>query len=175
MNSLAASAKNSVNGTDEQLYLAFALADQDYAVPITQVQEIREWSKATPLPNTPPHIKGVLNLRGTIVPIIDMRLRFALAEKPRDAFTVIVVVNIGNRLAGLVVDTVSDVLRVTGEERCALSEFEGQASRPFIQGLAQVDGRMLIMLDVERLINPEDLVAGNPGSAPPGGAVQSGG
>jgi purine-binding chemotaxis protein CheW len=142
----------------ESLYLTFALAGQDYGVPITQVQEIRKWSKLTPLPNSPPHVKGVLNLRGTIVPVVDMRLRFSLEEKARDAFTVIVVVNVGNRLAGLVVDTVSDVLQVSANERCTLAEFEGQANRAFIEGLAQVDGRLLILLDVERLLNPEDLV-----------------
>jgi purine-binding chemotaxis protein CheW len=148
--------------TGEALYLAFTLAGQDYAVPIQQVQEIREASKVTPLPNSPRHIKGVLNLRGTIVPIVDMRLRFQLDDKGQDAFTVVVVVNVGGRLAGLVVDTVSDVLRVGPEERCAMSEFEGQGSRPFIEGLAQINGRLLILLDVQRLLNPEDLVAGGP-------------
>jgi len=141
----------------ESLYLTFALAGQDYAVAITQVREIREWSHATPLPNSPRHIRGVLNLRGTIVPVIDMRLRFQLEERPYDAFTVVVVVNVGGRLAGLVVDTVNDVLRLGAESRCTLSEFEGQANRPFIEGLAQVDGRLLILLDVEKLLNPGDL------------------
>ncbi len=144
----------------EPLYLAFALAGQDYAVPITKVQEIREWSRVTPLPNSPRHVRGVLSLRGTIVPIIDMRLRFLLEEKAYDAFTVIVVVNVGGRLAGLVVDTVSDVLRVGSDERCTMSEFEGKANRPFIDGLAQVDGQLLILLDVEKLLNPEDLTPG---------------
>lgn len=144
----------------DSLYLAFALAGQDYAVPITQVQEIREWTRVTPLPHSPRHVKGVLNLRGTIVPIVDMRLRFELEEKAHDTFTVIVVVNVGKRLAGLVVDAVSDVLQVGANERCTMSEFEGQASRPFVEGLAQVDGRMLILLDVERLLKPEDLATG---------------
>lgn len=144
----------------EPLYLAFSLAAQDYAVAINKVQEIREWSRVTPLPNSPRHIKGVLNLRGTIVPVIDMRLRFQLEEKPYDSFTVVVVVNVGGRLAGLVVDTVSDVLRVGAAERCSMSEFEGQGNRPFIEGLAQVDGQLLILLDVERLLNPEDLATG---------------
>ena len=146
--------------TNEALYLAFTLGGQDYAVPIQQVQEIRESNKVTPIPNSPRYIKGVLNLRGTIVPIVDMRLRFQLEEKANDAFTVVVVVNVGGRLAGLVVDTVSDVLRVGAAERCAMSEFEGQAGRPFIEGLAQINGHLLILLDVERLLNPEELNAG---------------
>ena len=149
-----------VSDATASLYLAFSLAAQDYAVPITKVQEIREWTRVTLLPNSPRHVKGVLNMRGTIVPIIDMRLRFLLEEKSYDAFTVIVVVNVADRLAGLVVDTVSDVLRISSEERCAMSEFEGQANRPFIEGLAQVDGRLLILLDVERLLKPEDLATG---------------
>lgn len=149
------------SSTGEALYLAFTLEGQDYAVPIQQVQEIRESSKVTPLPNSPRHIKGVLNLRGTIVPIVDLRLRFQLDEKSQDAFSVVVVVNVGGRLAGLVVDTVSDVLRVGSGERCAMSEFEGQAGRPFIEGLAQINGRLLILLDVERLLNPEDLATGS--------------
>ena len=146
--------------TNEALYLSFALAAQAYAVPILQVQEIREWTKVTPLPNSPRHVKGVLNLRGTIVPIVDMRLRFQLEERPYDSFTVIVVVNVGGRLAGLVVDTVSDVLRIGANERCTMVEFEGQANRAFIEGLAQVDGRLLVLLDVERLLKPEDLATG---------------
>jgi purine-binding chemotaxis protein CheW len=150
----------SSTNANESLYLSFALAAQDYAVPITQVQEIREWTRATPLPNSPRHVKGVLNLRGTIVPIVDMRLRFQLEEKAYDAFTVIVVVNVGGRLAGLVVDAVSDVLRVGPNERCAMAEFEGQASRAFIEGLAQIDGRLLVLLDVEKLLKPEDLATG---------------
>ena len=145
---------------NEALYLSFALAAQAYAVPIMQVQEIREWTKVTPLPNSPRHVKGVLNLRGTIVPIVDMRLRFQLEEKAYDSFTVIVVVNVGGRLAGLVVDTVSDVLRIGANERCAMAEFEGQANRAFIEGLAQVDGRLLVLLDVEKLLKPEDLATG---------------
>ena len=142
---------------NEALYLSFALAAQAYAVPIMQVQEIREWTKVTPLPNSPRHVRGVLNLRGTIVPIVDMRLRFQLEEKAYDSFTVIVVVNVGGRLAGLVVDTVSDVLRIGANERCAMAEFEGQSNRAFIEGLAQVDGRLLVLLDVEKLLKPEDL------------------
>jgi purine-binding chemotaxis protein CheW len=158
MHSMAEIAPMSTN--EAQLFLAFSLAGQDYAVPITQVQEIREWSKVTPLPNSPAHVKGVLNMRGTIVPIVDMRLRFQLVEKKQDALTVIVVVNVGGRLAGLVVDSVSDVITIGSSELCSMSEIEGQANRPFIAGLAQVNGQLLILLDVEKLLNPEDLTTG---------------
>jgi purine-binding chemotaxis protein CheW len=146
--------------TVEPLYLTFSLAGQDYAVPITKVQEIREWTRVTPLPNSPRYVRGVLSLRGTIVPIIDMRLRFQLEEKPYDSFTVIVVVNVGGRLAGLVVDTVSDVVRIGSEERCTMSDFEGKTNRAFIEELAQISGNLLIVLNVDRLLNAEDLATG---------------
>ncbi|MFL6714509.1 MAG: chemotaxis protein CheW, partial [Sulfurifustis sp.] len=137
--------------------LTFRLDGLDYGLAITQVQEIRGWTRVTPLPNSPRYIKGVLNLRGTIVPIIDLRLRFNLTEGTYDASTVIVVVNVGGRLAGLVVDAVSDVINLSAEQRRNPPEFEGHANRQFIQGLTQVDDKLLILLDVNKLVNPETL------------------
>jgi len=137
--------------------LTFSLDSQEYGVPIIKVQEIKGWSKVTPLPNSPQYVRGVLNLRGTIVPIIDLRLRFNLVETTYDAFTVIIVLNIGARYAGIVVDSVSDVVSLTPEQRCVPPDFEGQANRQFIEGLAQVDGKLLILLDVERLVTPDTL------------------
>ncbi|MFL6621591.1 MAG: chemotaxis protein CheW [Sulfurifustaceae bacterium] len=142
---------------DVEQYLTFRLDGLDYGLAITQVQEIRGWTRVTPLPNSPRYIKGVLNLRGTIVPIIDLRLRFNLTEGTYDASTVIVVVNVGGRLAGLVVDAVSDVINLSAEQRRNPPEFEGHANRQFIQGLTQVDDKLLILLDVNKLVNPETL------------------
>ena len=142
---------------EAEQYLAFRLDGLDYGIPIMQVQEIRGWTKVTPLPNSPRYIKGVLNLRGTIVPIIDLRLRFNLDETPYDACTVIVVVNVGGRLAGLVVDAVSDVISLTPEQRRNPPEFEGQVNRQFVQGLTQVDDKLLVLIDVDKLINPDTL------------------
>lgn len=138
-------------------YLTFRLDGLDYGIPIHQVQEIRGWTKVTPLPNSPRYIRGVLNLRGTIVPIIDLRLRFNLEEVEYDAITVIVVVNVGDRLAGIVVDSVSDVISLDPEQRRNAPEFEGQANRQFVQGLTQVDDKLLVLLDVDKLINHEAL------------------
>jgi len=143
----------------EALFLAFRLADQDYGIAIAKVQEIREWSKVTPLPNSPPYIKGMLNLRGAIVPIIDLRLRFGLPAMEYDALTVIIVVNVGGRMAGIVADTVSDVVSAGSDRRRAMPEFEGQANRQFIEGLAQMDEQLMILLNVDRLVLPEDLLA----------------
>jgi len=142
---------------DAEQYLTFRLDGLDYGIPIQQVQEIRGWTRVTPLPNSPRYIKGVLNLRGTIVPIIDLRLRFNLSEGTYDACTVIVVVNVGGRLAGLVVDAVSDVINLAPEQRRSAPEFEGQANRQFIQGLTQVDDKLLVLIDVDKLVNQEAL------------------
>lgn len=142
---------------EAEQYLTFRLDGLDYGIPIYQVQEIRGWTKVTPLPNSPRYIRGVLNLRGTIVPIIDLRLRFNLEEVPYDAVTVIVVVNVGSRLAGIVVDSVSDVITLNPEQRRNAPEFEGHANRQFVQGLTQVDDKLLVLIDVDKLVNHDTL------------------
>lgn len=142
---------------EAEQYLTFRLDGLDYGIPIHQVQEIRGWTKVTPLPNSPRYIRGVLNLRGTIVPIIDLRLRFNLQEVPYDAITVIVVVNVGGRLAGIVVDAVSDVINLNPEERRSAPEFEGHANRQFVQGLTQVEDKLLVLIDVDKLVSHDTL------------------
>ena len=142
---------------NEEQFLTFRLDGQEYGIAILKVQEIKGWDKMTPIPNSPPYVKGVLNLRGVIVPVFDLRLRFGLPETVRDAFTVIIVVNIGGRMAGIVVDAVSDVINVSLEQQCAAPEYEGQQNREFIKGLAQVDDKLLILLDIDRMVNPETL------------------
>lgn len=157
METLASSTSSAKLLPDTEQYLTFRLDGLDYGIAIVKVQEIRGWTQVTPLPNSPAYIRGVLNLRGIVVPIIDLRLRFNLPESTYDAFTVIVVVNVGKRLAGLVVDAVSDVINVGDAQRCATPEFDGQTNRQFIHGLAQVDSKLLIMLDVDKLIGHDAL------------------
>jgi len=142
---------------NEEQFLTFRLDGQEYGIAILKVQEIKGWDKMTPIPNSPRYVKGVLNLRGVIVPVFDLRLRFGLPEAARDAFTVIIVVNIGGRLAGIVVDAVSDVINVGAEQQCAAPAYEGQQNREFIKGLAQVEDKLLILLDIDRMVNPEAL------------------
>lgn len=149
---------NAPLSADAEQYLTFRLDGIDYGIPIKQVQEIRGWTRVTPLPNSPRYIKGVLNLRGTIVPIIDLRLRFNLSESEYNATTVIVVVNVGRRLAGLVVDGVSDVISLAPDQKRNPPEFEGHANRQFIQGLTQVDEKLLVLIDVDKLVNHETLM-----------------
>jgi len=158
METVTDGSENNVNDTEEQ-YLTFKLADQDYGIEILEVQEIKGWSQVTPLPNSPEYIKGVLNLRGTIVPVIDLRLRFHLETAEYDSFTVIVVVNVGGRLAGLVVDSVSDVISLNNDQRCDTPEFEGQINRQFIEGLGQVGEKLFILLNAEKLVDEEVLDA----------------
>lgn len=141
----------------DSLCLTFRLSDQDYGIAISKVQEIREWTKVTPLPSSPVYIRGMLNLRGAIVPVIDLRRRFGLDALEHDSATVIIVVNVGSRLAGLLVDTVSDVISVDPGQRRALPEFEGHANRRFIESLVQLDDRLMLLLNVDQLVAPEDL------------------
>jgi purine-binding chemotaxis protein CheW len=152
----ALSNETKISGVEEQ-FLTFRLVGQDYGISVLKVQEIRSWDKVTPIPNSPPYIRGVLNMRGLIVPIMDLRLRFSLKEIEYTAVTAIIVVNVAGRMAGIVVDAVSDVINVGTEQQCSAPEYEGQQNREFIKGLAQVDGKLLILLDIDRMVNPETL------------------
>ena len=155
MKSAHATIEKSRPSLAEEQFLTFKLCGQEYGISALKVQEIKGWEKVTPIPNSPTYIRGVLNLRGLIVPVIDLRLRFNLEEIGYTPVTAIVVVNISERLAGLVVDSVSDVIEVSEDQRCVAPDFEGHKDREFISGLAQIDGKLLILLDVDRLINPE--------------------
>ncbi len=143
--------------SDEEQFLTFRLHGQDYGITILKIQEIKGWDKVTPIPNSPAYVKGVLNLRGVIVPVIDLRLRFGLPEAERDVFTVIIVANVNGRLAGIVVDAVSDVINISVAQLCEAPAYEGQENREFIKGLAQVDGKLLVLLDIDHMVNPESL------------------
>jgi len=142
--------------TDTDQYLTFILAGEEYGVDILRVQEIKGWDSVTPIPNTPEYIKGVINLRGTIVPIIDLRHRFSLETIPYGATTVVIVLKVigekGNRTMGIVVDAVSDVYNVAAEEMKPPPDF-GTISIDYVKGLATVDEKMVIVLDIDRLLN----------------------
>jgi len=143
-------------------YLTFLLANEEYAVDILRVQEIKGWSKVTTIPNTPLYICGVINLRGTIVPIIDLRLRFDLERQEHGPMTVMVVIkvispNTKERVMGIVVDAVSDVYDVTENEIKPAPEFGSVISTEFIRGLATVGEKMVIVLDIDQLLNSNEL------------------
>ena len=141
--------------------LTFKLADEEYGVDIMKVQELRSWEPATSIPNTPDFIVGVNNLRGTVVPIIDLRIRFGLDKVEYGGSTVVVVVKVehkGNeRIVGIVVDAVSEVYQISEEMIRKTPELGGAISTEFIKGLVTIDEKMIIYLDIDLLVSPEHL------------------
>jgi len=137
--------------------LTFSLGAENYGVDILRVQEIRGWAPVTRIPKVPPHVLGVLNLRGAIVPIVDLRVRFNLAQAEFTPLTVIIVLTVnsssGQRELGLVVDAVSDVVDISAENLKDTPSLGSRATVEFIQGLALVAGRMLILLNVDEMIH----------------------
>lgn len=139
-------------------FLSFRLGSESYAIDILKVQEIRGWEQPTAIANSPDFIKGVINLRGVIVPILDLRLKFRLPQASYDAFTVVMILNVASRVVGVVVDSVSDVLALADEAIRAAPEFASAAfDTRYITGLATVDDNLLILLDIEKLMTSADM------------------
>ena len=146
-------------------YLSFALGDSQYCIDILKVQEIRTYEAPTRIANTPAFIKGVMNLRGNIVPIIDLRMKFGLPEPRYDTQTVVIVLNVAKRTVGVVVDGVSDVVAVPAADIKPPPEFGGTLDTRYLQGLATVGDQMLILIDIERLISSRDMAIVDEASA----------
>ena len=138
-------------------YLTFTLGSEEYGVDILKVQEIRGYDAVTRIPDAPDFIKGVINLRGTIVPVVDMRLKFRLARADYNQFTVMIILNIAGRVVGMVVDGVSDVLQLTAEQVRPAPEFGSSVNTRYVTGLGTLDARMLILIDIERLMSGADM------------------
>jgi purine-binding chemotaxis protein CheW len=142
-----------------QQVLTFVLGSETYGVDILRVQEIRGWSTVTKIPHAPPHVLGVLNLRGSIVPIVDMRMKFNLERAEYTAVTVIIVLSVqsrtGRRDFGVVVDGVSDVVNVNAAEVKPAPDLASRAATEHIRGLMPVADRMVVLLDIDRLIGHE--------------------
>ena len=153
--------ENDVN----QEFLAFKLGGEEYGVDILAVQEIRGYDTVTRVPEAPPYIKGVINLRGVIVPVVDLRLKFKLGDVAYDEFTVMIVLNLKGKVIAAVVDGVSDVVNVAKEEIRPTPEFGGIIDTRFISGIATVGDRMLILLDIESLIMSADITGNAPVAA----------
>ena len=137
--------------------LSFRLAKEEYAISILKVQEIRGYEEPTMLPSAPACIKGIMNLRGSIVPIVDMRILFNLGEPTYDQFTVVIVLNIKHHVIGMVVDSVSDVVTLTDEQMRPAPDMGTTADGDTILGLGTVGERMLIVLDIDKLMSFEQL------------------
>ena len=138
-------------------YLAFKLGQEEYGIDIQKVQELRSYDTVTRIANAPEHIKGVVNLRGIIVPIVDMRIKFRLGVPSYDQFTVVIILNIASRVVGMVVDSVSDVITLTPEQIRPAPDVGAMMDTEHLIGLGTVDQRMLILVDIARLMLGEGM------------------
>jgi len=147
------------SATREQVreVLVFVLGGEEYAVDILKVQEIRGYEKVTAIPSAPPYLKGVVNLRGIIVPVIDMRIKFGLAEAKYDSFTVVIILRVSGRVIGVVVDGVSDVVRLTPSEVKPAPGLGSIVDSGFLAGLATQGDRMILLLEIEKFLGSGEL------------------
>lgn len=146
---------------ETEQFLTFIVAGEEYGVDILCVQEIRGWESATPIPNAAPHIKGVINLRGTIVPIIDLRQCFGMESIDYTPITVVIVLKVlteqGERVMGIVVDAVSDVYSLAEKDMRAAPDIGSSMNTEFIKGLVNVDNKMVILLDIDKLLTVDEI------------------
>ena len=138
-------------------YLAFTLGQEEYGIDIQKVSEIRSYETPTRIANAPEFVKGVVNLRGIIVPIVDMRIKFNLGTPTYDQFTVVIILNIGHRVVGMVVDRVSDVTTLLPEQIKPAPEIGSALNTDHIVGLGTLDERMLILVDIDKLMSSADM------------------
>lgn len=138
-------------------YLTFTLGNEEYAIDILKVQEIRGYEPPTLIANAPLFIKGVINLRGIIVPVVDLRIKFKLGKIEYTPFTVVIILNVARRVIGVVVDSVSDVISLTQAEIRPAPDFSGAFDTRYILGLASQDSRMMIVTDIEQLMTGADM------------------
>ncbi len=149
--------RTAVGSDDSREYLTFTLGTEEYGIDILNVQEIRGYDTVTKIANSPDFLKGVINMRGIIVPIIDMRLKFNLGEVEYNQFTVVIILNISERVIGMVVDGVSDVVALQGEQIRPAPEFGTALDTDYIDGLATLEDRMVIIIDIEKLMSSSDM------------------
>ena len=152
----AAAGEAEETGFTQEL-LTFTLGAEEYAIDILKVQEIRGYEPPTLIANAPPFIKGVINLRGIIVPVVDLRIKFNLAKVEYTPFTVVIILNVANRVIGMVVDSVSDVLSLTSQQIRPAPDFSASFDTKYILGLASIDQRMLIVIDIAQLMTSRDM------------------
>lgn len=138
-------------------FLAFTLGKEEYGIDILKVQEIRGYETVTRIANAPDFVKGVVNLRGIIVPIVDMRIKFNLGEPTYDQFTVVIILNIGGRVVGMVVDSVSDVITLSPEQIKPAPEMGTALNTDYLIGLGTLDQRMLILVDIDKLMSSSEM------------------
>ena len=146
-----------ITAEDGRELLTFTLGNEEYGIDILKVQEIRGYETVTAIANAPEFIKGVINLRGIIVPIVDMRIKFKLGKVTYDDTTVVIILNISKRVVGMVVDGVSDVITLKSNQVKPAPEFGAGLDTHYLQGLGTVDERMIILVEIEKLMNSDEM------------------
>jgi purine-binding chemotaxis protein CheW len=149
-------AEHAVASSDTEV-LSFRLGNEEYGINILKVQEIRGYDAVTHIANSPDFIKGVVNLRGVIVPIVDMRIKFDVGTPTYDQFTVVIILNIGSHVIGMVVDSVSDVITLAQEQIKSAPEMGTALNTDYLIGLGTVDERMLILVDIDKLMSSAEM------------------
>jgi purine-binding chemotaxis protein CheW len=159
MGQLAGPSGDPVGSSPSDQYLTFRLGEEEYGVPILAVHEIKGESAITPIPNAPAYLSGVMNLRGTIVPVVDLRVKFGLPEVEHSRFTVIILVVVGARIVGMVVDGVTDVRNFPTTEIQPVPEIAPHVDAGFVSGLARAGEKLFVLLDVAKVLDDETPLA----------------
>lgn len=147
-------------------YLTFSLDGQSYGLDILRVQEIRGFTPITPIPHAPPHVAGVINLRGVVIPVVNLRRRFNLTDAEWTRFTVFIVMDLGTQLAGILVDAVSDVVTIAADQISAPPDLAGHNAPGLVRALARLDDRIVGLLDIDNLLAANETATGIPIGAP---------
>ena len=155
ISSSATATATTAHGVTE--FLAYRLGSEEYGIDIQKVQELRGYDTVTAIANAPAFIKGVVNLRGIIVPIVDMRIKFNLGTPVYDQFTVVIILNISGRIMGMVVDSVSDVITLTSEQIKPAPAMGTAVDTDYLMGLGTIEERMLILLDIDCLMSSTEI------------------
>ncbi|MBC3765456.1 chemotaxis protein CheW [Neptunicella marina] len=148
--------ESEISNLDSQEFLSFVLGDEHYALDIMAVKEIRGYEAVTKIANAPPFIKGVINLRGEIVPIVDLRIKFDVGEVTYNEFTIVIMLHVHNRVVGIVVDGVSDVIKLQDDDIRPPPEFGVAFDSRYLLGLVPIDDHMVILVNIERLITSDE-------------------
>lgn len=149
--------KKIAGNSDENQFVTFSIGEETYGVEVLRVQEIIGMTQITHVPNAVSFMKGVINLRGAVVPVVDMRIKFGMSERGYDSFTVIIIVEVKGRLVGMIVDTVSDVANIPIESIQDTPHFTAKIETDFIKGIGQLENRLVIILDVERIMTADEI------------------
>jgi purine-binding chemotaxis protein CheW len=151
------SAKKDIEGEKKAQYVTFTIGSEIYGVDVLKVQEIIGMTQITHVPNTMPFMKGVINLRGLVVPVIDIRIKFKMSERDYNNFTVILIVEVKNRMIGMIVDTVSDVVEIPITNIQDTPHFSTSIETDFIKGIGNDVSQLIIILDVDRILSYDEI------------------